>query len=577
MPYDPFERFGPPTRGISEDNMVGKLLVKSCEPHRARAIKLALEEIDRHLGEYDQPEKVTAFLEKLIAEHDLKDKPKTSIDNAVQPLTADRYENILESVLANYPRQPKPGSRWNLHTRGSVLVKEEYLHLVGFQAQVASSGIPAAVSALHQNAGILAEDGQVKAKRESPRIHLKATSSLPNTAVQIQDDDYVDGSDAEKPAHKRQKTAALRNEVAADASNIQVSRPATPILKPVVLVASSAMSRHIQPPDYTGEAAQEKPKQTEKTPSKIDAVLKSKDQSAKADATTTVVQASEATIPDEGTPAKATGLAANLIRIGPQSIQSAMSALWVSIQNTARNMLDGVADGRAVWVNQPTPELLAILQCAFTADYKGRLITLLTHKPPTRNGALEVCLGAAVHEYVFTKDLPWPGPKELLAGMEDNIEVLNEVLEAVGSRRNLEYVYWQAEKAKLDRDSFRHGKLRQFSEAIAKDILMVLDPQLHLLSARAQSRTGQIADLVSEALLIKAKLRASPDYYRYRWANSGVALQRAFMEEINKSKGKQEVLWGVSPLIETRATEDEPWTVAVPAKVFTRPWPEHKG
>ncbi|KAK5676015.1 hypothetical protein LTS10_011304 [Elasticomyces elasticus] len=508
-------------------------MAKQCEHHRALAVKLGLEEIDRHLGEFDEPEKVRVFLERLIAMHDLKDKPGSGNTHASRdavPLTTERFEKILETTRKNYPSHSKSGSVISLGSENAL--REESM----------------------------------------------TSPNSPVTPIEVPDDDYVDGPGGKPRTQKRAKVAhgISAAESIVENSNARSFPPAPAVPGAPELESLAAFAKHQYPLEYPHENnVEEGPEKPNVFVERLQTTAATPDEVSREVPATTLEKREKGVSTTAISPVNA--LAKHLVKIGPQSIRADMTAIWVSVQNTARNMFDGVSEGRAVWVSEPSAELLALYQHLFTAKFKSRINEVSAEKPLTRKDALEACLAAALHEYVFLKDVPWDGPKELLLRMKDDVGILDEILQATGCKRKFEQMWWQTASAKLDRDDFRDSKLPQIANGIADDILLVLDPQLHALKARARCRTDHIANLVSEALLLKAKLRAAPDYYEFKWAVSGTALRRASMEEVNPSQGKQEVLWAVSPLVRIKATKDEAWNVAVPAKVFTRPWPEHKG
>lgn len=135
---------------------------------------------------------------------------------------------------------------------------------------------------------------------------------------------------------------------------------------------------------------------------------------------------------------------------------------------------------------------------------------------------------------------------------------------------------WQSARATLNNEDFREGKLKQVAKDISNQILLVLDVQYSLLGATASRAHRKVLNkIVFDALVLKARLRASPDYYDLEWVRSGRELDRESMDEYGMSEGRREVLWCVAPGVRVRKTVDRPWEIAVPPQVVTQPWPEN--
>ncbi|KAK3614415.1 hypothetical protein LTR22_027788 [Elasticomyces elasticus] len=190
-----------------------------------------------------------------------------------------------------------------------------------------------------------------------------------------------------------------------------------------------------------------------------------------------------------------------------------------------------------------------------------------------RTAALEACLTATVYELVFEKQLPWDGPQEILAVIGKDVPMMNQVLDRLGCQKTTEYVVWQTARSKLDGDEFPDAELRPIADQLA---MLMLDCQLYELGARNRVNIGQLASLIFDALLLKGKMRAAPDYYEVTWAKSGEEFVRANDEEIQGGQGRQEILWYVSPRVRVRGTKDGEWLVCARAKVFTKPWVEDR-
>ncbi|KAK5712187.1 hypothetical protein LTR17_018053 [Elasticomyces elasticus] len=146
---------------------------------------------------------------------------------------------------------------------------------------------------------------------------------------------------------------------------------------------------------------------------------------------------------------------------------------------------------------------------------------------------------------------------------------MNRVLDRLGRKKTTEYVVWQTARSKLDEDGFPDEELRPIADQLSKDAMLMLICQLYELGARNRVNIGQLASLIFDALLLKGKMRAAPDYYGLTWAKSAEEFVRAYDEEIHRGQGRQEILWCLSPRVKVRGTKDGEWLVCARTKVFT--------
>ncbi|KAK4901064.1 hypothetical protein LTR49_027338 [Elasticomyces elasticus] len=107
-----------------------------------------------------------------------------------------------------------------------------------------------------------------------------------------------------------------------------------------------------------------------------------------------------------------------------------------------------------------------------------------------RTTALEACLAATVYELVFEKQLPWDGPKEILAIIGKDVPMMDRVLVRLGCQKTTKYVVWQTARSKLDTDEFSDTELLPIADQLAKDAMLMLDCQLHELGARNRVKIG---------------------------------------------------------------------------------------
>ena len=102
-------------------------------PVRARALKLALELIDRHRGEYGTKGRQEEILGGLIQEHGLQDYIGRGVNRVLSELTVNRYRQAMRDVAINHaPRMEETSYKIHqLFLRGSEVVDREFLNSIG--------------------------------------------------------------------------------------------------------------------------------------------------------------------------------------------------------------------------------------------------------------------------------------------------------------------------------------------------------------------------------------------------------------------------------------------------------------
>ncbi|KAK5729498.1 hypothetical protein LTR17_011918 [Elasticomyces elasticus] len=270
-------------------------------------------------------------------------------------------------------------------------------------------------------------------------------------------------------------------------------------------------------------------------------------------------------------------LAESLVKLGGSEIGEHMRGIEAALVIIPRQTLEGIPDELAVWP-KPGVELLKLYERILGKKYKARLAEITTTQRVSNVAALEACLAAAVFEYVFDKDPPWDGPEQMTSNDELYAPFINRILEQEGSRWTIEKLRWQAEHDRLqkeqDGNDFLKGELQRVAEDLALDIVLVLDRQLKALGARGRGLTKDITRLVSNALTLRGKLRAAPDYFQLEWVKSGAATNPDAMWEFGEETGKRrEVLWCLTPAVWYRSTKMEPWKMFTRARVCARAMP----
>ncbi|KAK6405476.1 hypothetical protein LTR81_019754 [Elasticomyces elasticus] len=524
-------------------------------PHSARAINIALQEIDRNLGVYDTAEKRRAMLSRLIQEHDLKDSPRSEQGKIID-MTEIRYDSILVKAMADNSRYFEQRGRFTtwkggvqeVVKTGSKIVKGAFLQSIGFQMQETDDDPDANEDNVAPTERLADARAQEDApKRETPQAPGKAPSPSTSTSSWKPNADGNGDSDHENgrnSSRKKQKT-----------SKEAPSAVATSVAIPSAAIPSAAIPSAADPrPDDAPPQSPVRDKPNGNVTLKIGT-------------------------PKSTTSSHTAQRANGLVKLGAQTIQHELAALWSSIQTVTLNMLGEESRKKAAWEMEPNDDLLKLYKRLYSKEWKGRIHAALKNAAVSRKQVLDACLGAAVFEFVFSKPVPWQGPKEMLRGLGEDAAIIDRVLQGAGCKRTLDHILWQAARTKLEfenGDEFRNGRLRAIADGLAKTILIVLDDQLVKLGAVRTGRVNDVTALVSDALLLKGKLRAAPAEYRLQWEESGSLLRPEHAEEIHQGQGKQEILWCVSPRILTKENNDDEWSVAARSKVYTRPWPKGK-
>ena len=142
---------------------------------------------------------------------------------------------------------------------------------------------------------------------------------------------------------------------------------------------------------------------------------------------------------------------------------------------------------------------------------------------------------------------------------------------------NLEEMLRAVCQARLENKDFQAKKIMPLAQKHAQKLLATLLPQLEVLGFRALSykavkeRTAELENILYKALILRAKVRASPDKYHVAWIEAGKMVDPATMEVLRQGEGPQEVAWCVTPSIEAKSGGKKDQGVACEAKVYSRP------
>lgn len=129
---------------------------------------------------------------------------------------------------------------------------------------------------------------------------------------------------------------------------------------------------------------------------------------------------------------------------------------------------------------------------------------------------------------------------------------------------------------------FHQRTIRPRAVGLANRYLAIMNTQLEYLGASKakgdsdvgrKKRAEHLTAIFSRALVLKGLLRAAPDYYMITWPKSGAGVNRDRVEELHPGPGEQEIVWGLSQLVQKRAKPNEEWEVVAQGKVLSRPMP----
>ena len=391
------------------------------DPLRAKALKLALERIDRHRGDYKTKEEQEEMLEELIERHDLQ---KTSTASGrggtkTKRLTAEEYRTWMGNVASRYsitPREGKPVGIHDVHLRGSAVVDPDYLARIGHTHQYGAD---------HSED----EDTHIIEKGEENYVpQPEAEDEAENPAIEVAERSSSASRSFKRPATPTSETRAP--ELAPTPSPLsdngtgehRSKKQKMEHEKQTSSQLSGPASLHHQPPSEnirSRDEVQEK-------------ATVSKTQDAEQPKPTR--QKPVEVIDDEQPPILVSKLASRLLIVSTGEIGSDLDAIWTKIQSTARTILrdTGVNPGdRAKFLMRPSKELEGLYIRLFTPEWKTRAGVVVKAGKSNVRDMLEALIAAAIHD-VYAKSSPWPGPKDVLKKYSEEQVYIDEILQASG-------------------------------------------------------------------------------------------------------------------------------------------------
>lgn len=148
---------------------------------------------------------------------------------------------------------------------------------------------------------------------------------------------------------------------------------------------------------------------------------------------------------------------------------------------------------------------------------------------------------------------------------------------------SIQHAIWQMGISQTNDPDFRKHTILPIANDLARKMLAVIQPQVALSLRtpvsleKAQQSTNQamrrLTDVFKEALLLQAKMKASPGYHVPDWVQPDTdfnieCMDDEFATELYGPPVPKKVLWSISPQILYREYAGEKTTCFAPAKVF---------
>lgn len=127
---------------------------------------------------------------------------------------------------------------------------------------------------------------------------------------------------------------------------------------------------------------------------------------------------------------------------------------------------------------------------------------------------------------------------------------------------------------------FKKKVVRPHAENLARKFWLVIQPQLRALGVAKMSRQeadklytdrlGHYADVFEEALVLMAKMKAAPDFYRVVWPECGSRFDRGTMIDPRERPNPKVVSWCIFPHVVYNDRAGGPDEYYGRAKVWTK-------
>ncbi|KAK5171293.1 uncharacterized protein LTR77_004437 [Saxophila tyrrhenica] len=264
------------------------------------------------------------------------------------------------------------------------------------------------------------------------------------------------------------------------------------------------------------------------------------------------------------------------------------STIWHKVKNIGYSYFVELGlDPRArpEWCLDPSTESKALFQQVWGEGetWQSNVNELTQLGDLTAVDIVQGCLGAAVKQMVYDRELPWDSPRMVLEKLKKHAPYMTQEIFVRSPRKDdleksltfPETVWLAGQTMVLDRD-FQKPTIRDEAVRLATRLSLILDPQLSKLGiqkkggdedARAcwRNRNNGLATMFEEALILKGYVLATPCDHEFKWIERGTELDTETMEEIFEIDGPGTVTWSVLPQLHVLQNPDEGWRVTAPA------------
>lgn len=550
------------------------------DEHRVRYLTVALNHIDRHRSWYEDKEEQNHELAELIEKHQLKETLRyRGMKPRLVKLTASSYRSELGKVVKAH-KNPTVKTKVDLSTlfqKGSSILDDKYLEKLDYQRPARKKN--------QDNDEDTDEDDQDDEQREEPEDAATA---------EAQNADGDSSATAANPTEIPDSIEESSQEVQAsveETQNAVAKKRVAPIVLSAAPRAKSVPETKKRKRDEADEDVPQPMVELVPQSSMID-ITERRTTGLNEVAPQSETHASQTERPRETAGhSKAPSLeslsAATLPKLSNGDLIKQLSAIWADIQSITLNleaeMNDRTAPGHFHLHPNAEPKLL-FLRIFGDPDWEKRASELILNDVVNKVGFVEAIFSAAVYQHVFKSVLPWSHPKQILGALNDKQKYFDQVIGAATKATGLcmHTVLWQGAIMEAEDKNFHQQSVRPYAMDLARKFMMDVASLLKAtwtrepagLDAFWSKITEQVAMVFCKASIFKRQMEVAPDYYRWSWIGSGAALDDKLMEELHESRGEQEVVWTLTPLIEKRPTQDADWQVLCPARVLTRPRPE---
>ncbi|KAI5359987.1 hypothetical protein Slin15195_G118490 [Septoria linicola] len=249
---------------------------------------------------------------------------------------------------------------------------------------------------------------------------------------------------------------------------------------------------------------------------------------------------------------------------GVDDVESRIDGILQLMKNTVNEIVEvlEIDNAKVQFVPDPKPDLELLYKRTMCRDGESWKVkaSQLGLRGIRMQDMLMACIGAAIHEEIFCKKVPWKTSREILQEpeMRGRLKSLSQLipsLEAKGSCANAEYLIYQSgadmlwEGTEFDRTTVA-AKARSLAETFLLTIqaqLKYCDSQLDPPDEFAEETTTALAKIFRKALLLRGAFEEAPCDFEYTWAPSMSPFIAGDMAEIRSLDGVGIVVGSVFP------------------------------